>query len=98
MKFAPNGTGSLFASTGLDFPKGLAFDSSGNLYAANLGNNTIEEFAPNGTASLFASTGLDEPYFLAFQPVPEPSPLGMLGVGVTALVAYSHRTREYSQK
>ena len=45
---------------------GLAFDSAGNLYAANRGNNTIEKFTPGGTASVFARTGLSAPYGLAF--------------------------------
>ncbi len=49
-KFAPDGTDlGVFASTGLNFAMALAFDSSGNLYAANFGSNTIEEFAPDGT-------------------------------------------------
>ena len=30
-----------FASTNLNSPYGLAFDSSGNLYAANYGNSTL---------------------------------------------------------
>jgi DNA-binding beta-propeller fold protein YncE len=69
MKFAPNGTGSLFASissSGLVNPVGLAFDSSGNLYVACSGNNTIMKFTTSGTGSLFASSGLDEPRGLAF--------------------------------
>ena len=46
-KFAPDGIDlGVFASTGLNFAMALAFDSSGNLYAANFGGNTIEEFAP----------------------------------------------------
>jgi sugar lactone lactonase YvrE len=49
-KFAPDGTDlGVFASTGLNFAMALAFDSSGNLYAANFGGNTVEEFAPDGT-------------------------------------------------
>src|SRR5205085_383308 len=55
----------VFAIVGLSNPIGLAFDNSGNLYAANGGNNTIEKFAPNGTGSLFANTGND-PTGLAF--------------------------------
>ena len=31
--------------TGLNNPKALAFDSSGNLYVANGGNNTVSKFA-----------------------------------------------------
>ncbi len=49
-KFASDGTDlGVFASTGLNFAMALAFDSSGNLYAANFGGNTIEKFAPDGT-------------------------------------------------
>jgi hypothetical protein len=33
---------------------GLAFDSSGNLYAADGGTQTIYKFAPNGTRTVFA--------------------------------------------
>ena len=31
-KFTPSGVRSVFASTGLNHPSGLAFDSTGNLY------------------------------------------------------------------
>ena len=45
-RFAPNGTPlGAFATTGLNNPEGIAFDSSGNLYAANNGSNTIEVFS-----------------------------------------------------
>jgi MYXO-CTERM domain-containing protein len=64
--FTPGSVASTFASTGLSNPTGLAFDGSGNLYAANFGNNTIEEFTPGGVASTFASTGLNDPFGLAF--------------------------------
>ena len=46
MKFAPNGTGSLFART--PYPDGLAFDSAGNLYASNI-EGGISKFSPTGT-------------------------------------------------
>ncbi len=66
-EFTPGGIGSVFASTGLNNPRGLAFDANGNLFVANSGNNTIEEFAPDGSASVFASTGsLLIPMALAF--------------------------------
>jgi sugar lactone lactonase YvrE len=56
-----------FASTGLSQPQGLAFDSAGNLYVANAGNNTIEEFTPGGVGSVFASgAALSTPVGLAF--------------------------------
>jgi DNA-binding beta-propeller fold protein YncE len=35
LKFTPDGTGSVFANSGLDGPHGLAFDDAGNLYVEN---------------------------------------------------------------
>ena len=67
-KFDANGNdlGS-FASSGLNLPQGLAFDVSGNLYAANLGSSGIEKFDGNGNdLGAFASSGLDRPAGLAF--------------------------------
>jgi hypothetical protein len=54
LKFAPGGTQSVFAS-GLSVPYGLAFDSSGNLFAADGGNGIIFKFAPDGTKTIFAT-------------------------------------------
>jgi len=54
-KFDLNGNKSIFAS-GLDSPSGLAFDSSGNLYGANLSSSgTIVKIDPSGNKSIFAS-------------------------------------------
>ncbi len=47
-------------------PFGLAFDSAGNLFVANQGNNTIEKFTSGGVGSVFANTGLDVPSGVAF--------------------------------
>jgi DNA-binding beta-propeller fold protein YncE len=69
----------------VDGPVGLAFDSAGNLYVANHGNNTIEEFGTNGVGSLFADTGLDDPTFLAVE-VPEPASWTMVALGLGALL------------
>ena len=67
-KFAPDGSVSIFASTGLKGPHALAFDRAGNLYVANVGDNTIEKFAPDGTGSVFADAadGLEHPLDLVF--------------------------------
>ena len=54
------------SSTGLKWPRDLAFDSAGNLYVSNGGNNTIKKFTPDGVGSVFASTGLYNPMGLAF--------------------------------
>ena len=35
-----------FASTGLNEPSGMAFDTAGNLYVANFGSNAIVKFTP----------------------------------------------------
>ena len=68
-KFTPGGVGSVFASSGLSFPYGLAFDSAGNLYAAiDTPTNTIEMFTPGGAGSVFVSTGVTRPSGLAFDP------------------------------
>ncbi len=66
-KFNSSGNGSDFAtaSSGLNWPLGLAFDGSGNLYVANwadAGNGTIEKFTTSGQASVFANLGPDAPY------------------------------------
>ena len=52
-KFAPDGTRTTFGSTpGAGFD--LAFDSAGNLFAADAGSQTIFKFTPNGTRTVFA--------------------------------------------
>jgi hypothetical protein len=49
----------------LDGADGLAFDSNGNLFEADIYSDTIYKFTPNGTRSTFA-TGLYYPRDLAF--------------------------------
>jgi hypothetical protein len=92
--FTPGGVGSTFASTGLSGPVGLAFDGSGNLYAANSNNNTIEKFTPGGVASTFATT-TSSPRFLAFGPsaVPEPPSLVLMMLGSLGTIAGLARRR-----
>ncbi len=62
-----SGTGTSFASGGgLNTVRGLAFDSAGNVYAANLFGNTIEKFTPDGVGAIFATSanGLNLPEYL----------------------------------
>ena len=52
-KFAPNGTRTIFGTTpGNSFD--IAFDASGNLFAADFGDQTIYKFTPSGTRTVFA--------------------------------------------
>jgi probable HAF family extracellular repeat protein len=67
-KFTPGGVESVFVSSGLTTPLGIAFDSAGNLYVANyiyLGG-TITKITPGGGSSVFASSGMNGPMGLAF--------------------------------
>jgi streptogramin lyase len=60
------GSVSVFATSGLNEPVGLAFDAAGDLFVASSGNNTIEKFTPNGVGTVFASTRFVGPTGLAF--------------------------------
>ncbi len=94
-KFNSSGVGTLFASgAGLVGPAGLAFDGSGNLYAANFNGNTIEEFNSSGTGTLFANSGLSTPVFIAIFPVPEPSTLLLVLLGLASLGCVPRRKRK----
>lgn len=59
--FAGTGTQGLAngpaASATFYFPCGVAFDSKGNLFVAELKNNTIRKIATDGTVSTYAGTG-----------------------------------------
>jgi hypothetical protein len=58
MKFAPDGTGSVFAETGTDSPQALAVDGAGNLYAA-MGGGTIKKFSATGAdLGVFVSSNI----------------------------------------
>jgi hypothetical protein len=63
-KFTPGGIKTPFA-TGLNQPRGLAFDGSGNLFEADGGSGTIFKFAPDGSKTPFA-VGLSTPFDVAF--------------------------------
>jgi hypothetical protein len=55
-------------SNGVNLPRGLAFDASGDLFVANYNNNTVTEYAPPYTGAPIAtiSNSLSSPYGLAF--------------------------------
>lgn len=68
VKFTPNGTMTTFFPAqpgGLFLPRGLVFDTAGNLFVADAGSGSIFEFSPNATKTTFA-TGLNSPFGLAF--------------------------------
>ena len=54
-KYAPDGSGAVFATNGLHWPNGLAMDTLGNLFAVNAGTNTIVKINAAGQASVFAT-------------------------------------------
>jgi len=64
-------TPTTFSSSGLlNYPVGLAFDTSGNLYVANNGNSTIVEYAnavsTEASVIIPSTAGLDGPEGIAF--------------------------------
>ncbi|UCD84576.1 MAG: S8 family serine peptidase [Deltaproteobacteria bacterium] len=63
-KVDPSGSGSVFF-TGMGNCRGLAFDSSGMLYASDGAAGVIYAIAPDGSGSIFAS-GLNNPIGVAF--------------------------------
>jgi len=67
-EFAPDGSGSTFATNGLKAPHAIAIDTNGNVFVANSGSATIEKFTPDGIGSVFAdsSDGVAHPVDLLF--------------------------------
>jgi hypothetical protein len=68
-EYTPGGTQSAFASTGLNFPYGLAIDSAGNLFVANSLDDAgiggyVTEITPGGVQSTIPSG--PDPKALAF--------------------------------
>lgn len=55
----------IISGSGLDYPFGIAFDNSGNLWVSNTNNNTVGEFSRSGTFLQAITTGLG-PYGIAF--------------------------------
>jgi streptogramin lyase len=56
-KFSSGGDGGPATAAGLQSPKGIAFDLSGNLLIADSGNNQIRKIDVNGVISTIAGTG-----------------------------------------
>ena len=55
--FGSSGDGGRGTSAVLNTPWGIAFDSAGNLYIADVGTNTVRMLSAGGTISTFAGTG-----------------------------------------
>lgn len=66
-RVSPSGVSSIFLSEGLTSPVGLAFDSNGDLFVSNAGNNSILKVSPDGVPTLFAyGAGIFSPRDLTF--------------------------------
>jgi sugar lactone lactonase YvrE len=64
LEFTPDGVETEFATEVQ--PRGLAFDTSGNLFADDIAAGEILKFTPDGNRTVFAS-GIATPEFLTFQ-------------------------------
>jgi uncharacterized protein (TIGR03437 family) len=53
-----SGDGSAAVQAGLNLPSALAYDSAGNLYIADSGNNRIRKVTASGTITTFAGNGI----------------------------------------
>lgn len=82
-----SGVVSPFAATDLNFPWGVAFDPSGNLYVASSLDGKIQVFDGAGVFQSTLTSGFVTPAALAFSPVPEPGTLVLLGGGAALLAA-----------
>jgi len=75
LKFSPDGTKTVFATGLTNGPRGIAYDSSGNLFVAEVPFTTtgdILKFTPPGVRTTFASgigisTGNGGPEYIAFK-------------------------------
>jgi sugar lactone lactonase YvrE len=100
-KVTPSGSLSIFAGIGkagvptpgparssaLNYPGGVAVDSSGNVYIADFGNDVVEKVTPSGTLSIFAGTGKVG--------APTPGPARSSALGGPAFVAVDSSGRVY---
>jgi sugar lactone lactonase YvrE len=98
IRITPGGVQSTFVSINNYDVMAIAFNNTGDLFAAvshGYGyNDAILEITPGGVVSTFKS-GLDSPFGLAFQggplPVPEPSVLRLLAFGIFGLTFLRRR-------
>jgi hypothetical protein len=75
------------------WPGGLVFDSVGNPFVADEWagpNGQIDKITPGGSVSLFADDPDGGPTYIAVM-VPEPSAMGLVGLGLPALPAFRRR-------
>lgn len=69
LAISPSGGSSIFGNAGtFSHPVGLAFNSAGDLFTANVGNNTISRFTPDGKGTAFAATPIQYAIGLAIDP------------------------------
>jgi len=97
-EFAPDGSlitadftsGALSGSAGIT---GLAFDGSGKFYLTSYSGNQVLTFDSSGAPQTPLSGGMNAPVYVAItRAVPEPSTLGLVGLGgVVGLLALRRR-------
>jgi hypothetical protein len=96
LKFSPTGADLGTFADFLNGPVGLAFDSSGDLYAVNFVGSTISEINSSGTLiRTISDPSFGYPTFIAIEgqplPVPEVPTWAMMGMGFAALFGFLHR-------
>lgn len=82
-------------TSGMNAPSGVAIDTNGVLYVANLGNNTVTEYKHGATTPFFTITGsLSSPYGIA---VDLDGNVFVSNLGTNAVTAYRpHKTTPYA--
>jgi len=82
----PTAMGSI--TNGLNVPFQVAVDAKGNLYVANIGNNTVTVYPPGKTSPSFTITsGLSSPYGIT---VDSKGDVFVSNLGSNAVTAYRH--------